>query len=84
MAVYVILVAKHLMIRIRSGMSRLGSPAATVYWCAESIRLRTLWWLQDGIVLPIARLSAARWTAGRPVPGWWRALLVFLLTRVED
>jgi hypothetical protein len=58
--------------------------AARVYWRAENIRLRTLWWLQDRAVLPIARRSAARWAAGRPVPAWWRALLILLLTRVDD
>jgi len=58
--------------------------AASVYWRAEAIRVHMGWGLQDGIVLPIARVSAARWTAGRPVPGWWRALLVLLLTRADD
>jgi hypothetical protein len=60
-----------------------GSKAAWFYWRAETIRLRTLSALQEGIVLPIARLSAARWMAGKPVPAWWRALLVVLLTRVD-
>lgn len=58
--------------------------AASVYWRAEAVRLRALCWLQDRAVLPIARRSAARWTAGRPVPAWWRAFLIALLTRVDD
>jgi hypothetical protein len=58
--------------------------AARVYWRAEAGRLRTIWWLQDHAVLPIARRSAARCTAGRPVPGWWRTLLILLLTRTDD
>ncbi len=70
------------MIGFRSRLARL--TPATVYWRAEAIRVGTLCWLQDEIVLPIARLSAARWTAGRPVPAWWRAFLVVLLTRAED
>ena len=60
------------------------AASARTYWGAEAVRLRTLWWLQDNAVLPIARRSAARWTAGRPVPSWWRAFLILLLTRVDD
>ena len=58
--------------------------AANAYWHAEAMRLRTLWWLQDWAVMPIARRSAARWTAGKSVPGWWRAFLILLLTRADD
>jgi hypothetical protein len=60
------------------------TDAASAYWRAEDLRLRALWWLQDQAVLPIARRSAARWTAGRPVPTWWRAFLILLLTRIDD
>jgi hypothetical protein len=60
------------------------SETARIYWRAEDTRLHTLWWLQDWAVMPIARLSAARWSAGRPVPAWWRAFLVLLLTRTDD
>jgi hypothetical protein len=69
---------------IRSRIAALRPAVAAAYWGAEDARCRTLWWLQDWIVLPVARRSAARWTAGRPVPDWWRALLIVLLTRAED
>ena len=72
------------MIRFRSRMVQLGPIAAVVYWRAEAVRLFALRWVQDEIVLPIARPSAARWAAGKPVPAWWRALLIVLLTRAED
>ena len=58
--------------------------APRLYWRAEAVRLRALWWLQDWAVMPIARRSAARWSAGKSVPAWWRAFLIVLLTRADD
>jgi hypothetical protein len=60
------------------------NQALSAYWRAENGRLHTLWWLQDQVVLPVARVSAARWIAGKPVPAWWRAFLILLLTRADD
>jgi hypothetical protein len=60
------------------------NQALGVYWRAENVRLRTLWSLQDRIVLPVARVSAARWIAGKNVPAWWRAFLILLLTRADE
>jgi hypothetical protein len=70
--------------RFRDVWETCRSEAARIYWRAEDTRLHTVWWLQDSAVLPIARLSAARWSAGRSVPAWWRAFLVLLLTRPDE
>jgi len=68
----------------RGTWDRCRITAPRLYWRAEAVRLRTLWWLQDWAVMPIARRSAARWSAGKSVPAWWRAFLIVLLTRADD